>query len=991
MSIPQINFEATGVSADLQFIGTVTQTGTAGPDIARINSPQFTGIPTAPTAAQGNNSAQIATTAYVDALAGALGGNQAVTQTGHGFTKGQAVSLGSSTYVLAKADNINTLTNVGVVADVTANTFTVQRTGTLTGLLYLVPGMSYYVSAVTAGEIVAFKPISNAHFVQPIMTAINETSATVAVGTRTAAITNTAKFGTAVGNDQISGTVTYKTDQNIADAKLFLKTFSSRRIRVAMPSYNNASAITAMRQLVLLYKSLGCWVDWGVTGNRDQAGQTNAAYADWLAQVDIQAAWAYANGVDRFHIGNEEGNQANIGAYGTKTLANVIADVKAKYDYLRPLYPNMELVYSDAQGSMVGWTAAGFGNIDKIGFNVYDNVFPGFINYMYNSAATADKPKLMVTEWAAPHPHYWMTSIVGWTDAQYAADLAARYNVLNGGNDSGTVFESYFFGLRYGGNGDATSDWNILKADGTFKPGAKEAFGGGATATIATYVNKAGDTMTGQLTINNGANTDIANFTQIGRDARINLQADSTHGSFMGLASPGLTQYAALTGGGGTGTNTNLWSVGGNGDPGLSLYFAGSDNTGFKRDFYIDVDHTIHSRLGLFAPTAATSTNTTQVATTAFVTNAVNSLVNSSPAALDTLNELAAALGNDANFSTTVTNSLASKGQALNPTAIKTAAYTAVANDFVPVDTTSNPVTITLPTAPVNGTRFGAKMIIQGGTNTVTITAGGSDVFNKASGSTSVTLTLLNQSIQFQYNSGIWYGVSSDIGLTALDARYQGLSTNLTAFAAKTAPTGTVVGTSDTQTLTGKTLTSPAITTPTGLVKGDVGLGNVDNTSDATKNSATATLTNKTLTSPVINTPTGITKSDVGLGNVDNTSDATKLTVVRTLTNARITPRTGTATSSATPTINTDNVDFYSLTAQAVAITSMTTNLTGTPTEAQRLWIAITGTAAQTIAWGTSFENGATTLPTTTVGTTRLDIGLIWNSVTSKWRCMASG
>ena len=50
-----------------------------------------------------------------------------------------------------------------------------------------------------------------------------------------------------------------------------------------------------------------------------------------------------------------------------------------------------------------------------------------------------------------------------------------------------------------------------------------------------------------------------------------------------------------------------------------------------------------------------------------------------------------------------------------------------------------------------------------------------------------------------------------------------------------------------TETLTNKTLTSPAITTPTGIVKGDVGLGNVDNTSDATKNSATATLTNKTV------------------------------------------------------------------------------------------------------------------------------------------------
>jgi hypothetical protein len=59
--------------------------------------------------------------------------------------------------------------------------------------------------------------------------------------------------------------------------------------------------------------------------------------------------------------------------------------------------------------------------------------------------------------------------------------------------------------------------------------------------------------------------------------------------------------------------------------------------------------------------------------------------------------------------------------------------------------------------------------------------------------------------------------------------------------------TDTIIGRATTDTLTNKTLTSPAITTPTGIVKGDVGLGNVDNTSDATKNSASVTLTNKTI------------------------------------------------------------------------------------------------------------------------------------------------
>ena len=61
------------------------------------------------------------------------------------------------------------------------------------------------------------------------------------------------------------------------------------------------------------------------------------------------------------------------------------------------------------------------------------------------------------------------------------------------------------------------------------------------------------------------------------------------------------------------------------------------------------------------APTAAAATNTTQVATTAFVTTAVSNLVDSSPAALNTLNELAAALGDDASFSTTMSTALGNR------------------------------------------------------------------------------------------------------------------------------------------------------------------------------------------------------------------------------------------------------------------------------------------------------------------------------------------
>lgn len=61
------------------------------------------------------------------------------------------------------------------------------------------------------------------------------------------------------------------------------------------------------------------------------------------------------------------------------------------------------------------------------------------------------------------------------------------------------------------------------------------------------------------------------------------------------------------------------------------------------------------------APTAGRGTNNAQVATTAFVTQAIAALINGSPGALDTLQELAKALGNDADFAATVTNALAGK------------------------------------------------------------------------------------------------------------------------------------------------------------------------------------------------------------------------------------------------------------------------------------------------------------------------------------------
>ncbi len=124
---------------------------------------------------------------------------------------------------------------------------------------------------------------------------------------------------------------------------------------------------------------------------------------------------------------------------------------------------------------------------------------------------------------------------------------------------------------------------------------------------------------------------------------------------------------------------------------------------------------------------------------------------------------------------TNLTTDLAGKAQALAPVAVQTASpYNASVGQFIPIDTTNGNITVNLPSAPANQSIISVKMIAQGGANTVTVMAGGADVFNKVGGSTNVSLRLINQAVTVQYASsvGVWYIHGDDLPLTDLDSRY---------------------------------------------------------------------------------------------------------------------------------------------------------------------------------------------------------------------------
>ena len=126
---------------------------------------------------------------------------------------------------------------------------------------------------------------------------------------------------------------------------------------------------------------------------------------------------------------------------------------------------------------------------------------------------------------------------------------------------------------------------------------------------------------------------------------------------------------------------------------------------------------------------------------------------------------------------------------------------------------------------------------------------------------------------------------------------------------------------------------------------------------------------------------------------IDTGTNDTKFVTPKAITDSKIyrnLPRTGTVASNATPTINTDNIDEFTITALATAVTSMTTNLSGTPVNGQKLIIRfLDNGTARAIAWGASFASRGATLPVTTVISKYLYVGLIYNSTASKWDCVA--
>lgn len=136
--------------------------------------------------------------------------------------------------------------------------------------------------------------------------------------------------------------------------------------------------------------------------------------------------------------------------------------------------------------------------------------------------------------------------------------------------------------------------------------------------------------------------------------------------------------------------------------------------------------------------------------------------------------------------STAQAAAIATKEPLLVSVAVQTSSAftTSNANVFVPTDTTSNSIVITLPPANDNDT-YGCKMVVLGASNTTTLQCSGTQKFNTLTGPTTIVLTLLNQGVYLKYLNGVWYVIS--------ETKFNASISGLTSFNGRTTPAAVFV------------------------------------------------------------------------------------------------------------------------------------------------------------------------------------------------------
>jgi hypothetical protein len=158
----------------------------------------------------------------------------------------------------------------------------------------------------------------------------------------------------------------YYTDLDKLNIDLeFLKTFDITEIRVSLRGYENTSQVDISKSHVEIINSKGMNAIWGVTS---ATTLTAANWNDFSDAVKLAAAWAEANGVYEFQIGNEEELHNDD---TTLTDAQLIINLKALATDVQAIFTRGNVSYALSSGDLNDWITAGKGDIDLLGMNCY--------------------------------------------------------------------------------------------------------------------------------------------------------------------------------------------------------------------------------------------------------------------------------------------------------------------------------------------------------------------------------------------------------------------------------------------------------------------------------------------------------------------------------------------------------------------------------------------------------------------------------------------